>query len=59
MRRIRFTEEPIIAVLQEHEAGSKTEHLARKYAVSPLVARLHPRSACSWPTLQVLDIVVT
>ena len=32
MKRIRFTEEQIIAVLREHEAGAKTADLARKQA---------------------------
>ncbi|MCA3671920.1 MAG: hypothetical protein IOB85_10090 [Methylobacterium sp.] len=30
MKRARFTEEPIIAVLKEHEAGAKTADLAAK-----------------------------
>ena len=34
MKRIRFTEEQIIAVLQEHEAGAKTGDLARKHGIS-------------------------
>ena len=34
MKRIRFTEEQIIAVLREHEAGSKTADLARKHGIS-------------------------
>ena len=34
MKRTRFTEEQIIGVLKEHEAGAKTADLARKHGVS-------------------------
>ena len=34
MKRIRFTEEQIIAVLREHDAGAKTADLARKRGIS-------------------------
>ena len=34
MKRNRFTEEQIIAVLGEHEAGAKTADLARKHGIS-------------------------
>jgi putative transposase len=34
MKRIRFTEEQIIAVLREHAAGAKTADLARKHGIS-------------------------
>jgi putative transposase len=34
MKRIRFTEEQIITVLREHDAGAKTADLARKHGIS-------------------------
>jgi len=34
MKRVRFREEQIIAVLREHEAGAKTADLARKYGIA-------------------------
>jgi len=34
MKRARFTEDQIIGVLKEHEAGAKTGALARKHGVS-------------------------
>ena len=34
MKRIMFTEEQIIAVLREHEAGAKTADVCRKHGVS-------------------------
>jgi putative transposase len=34
MKRGRFTEDQIIAILREHEAGAKTGELARKHGIS-------------------------
>jgi putative transposase len=34
MKRMRFTEEQIIAVLREQEAGTKTAEVCRKHGVS-------------------------
>jgi putative transposase len=34
IKRARFKEELIIAVLRKHEAGAKTEDLAREYGSS-------------------------
>jgi putative transposase len=37
MKRKRFTEEQIIVVLKEHEAGMKTGDLARKHGISEAI----------------------
>ncbi len=34
MKRKRFTEEQIIGVLKEHEAGAKVDELCRRYGIS-------------------------
>jgi putative transposase len=35
MRKSRFTEEPIIGIPREHEAGAKLTELCRRHNVSP------------------------
>ena len=34
MKRSRFSEEQIIAILREHEAGSATAEVCRKHGIS-------------------------
>jgi putative transposase len=34
MKRSRFSEEQIIAILREHEAGGKTDEVCRKHGIS-------------------------
>ena len=34
MKRSKFTEEQVIGILREHEAGAKTAELCRKHAIS-------------------------
>ena len=51
MKRARFTEERIIGVLREHEAGAKTADLARKHG--------SPRRRCTTGRPNTADWSVT
>jgi hypothetical protein len=48
MKRARLTEEQIIGVLKEHEAGAKTADLARKHGVSEAAAATCPANATTY-----------
>ena len=48
MKRARFTEEQIIGVLKEHEAGAKTADLARKHGVSEATLYNWRPSSAAW-----------
>ena len=47
MKRARLTEDQIIGVLKEHEAGAKTADLARKHGVSEATLYNWKRCAAS------------
>ncbi|MGY3341255.1 hypothetical protein ACVWZ4_007448 [Bradyrhizobium sp. USDA 4472] len=48
MKRARFTEEQIIAVLKEHEAGAKTADLARKHGISEARSTIGRPNSAAW-----------
>ena len=52
MKRTRFTEEQIIGMLKEAEAGAKTADLARRYGVSEVICPLlsGPKLMIFWIT---------
>ena len=48
MKRIRFTEEQIIAVLRGHEPGAKTADLVRKHGISEATLYNWRPSTAAW-----------
>ena len=48
MKGSRFSEEQIIGVLREHEAGAKTEEVCRRHGVSSATLSSGKRSTAGW-----------
>lgn len=46
MKRSRFTEEQVIGVLKEQEAGMKTSDLCRKHGISEATFYIYGRLSC-------------
>jgi putative transposase len=46
MRRSRFGEEQIIAILREHEAGAATSEVCRRHGISDATFYIYGRPPC-------------
>jgi putative transposase len=46
MKGSRFSEEQIIGVLREHEAGAKTEEVCRRHGISSATLYIYGRLPC-------------
>ncbi|MHC2261406.1 hypothetical protein ACVIVC_003178 [Sinorhizobium meliloti] len=52
MKRNRFTDEQIIGILKEHQAGLSAVELCRKYCVSDATFYKGARSMAAWTCLR-------
>jgi len=50
MRKSRFSEEAIIGILREHEAGMPTAELCRKHGISDATFYIYGRLSLCKPT---------
>ena len=48
MKPSRFTEEQIIGILREHEAGAKTADVCRKHGISSATFYISGRASTAW-----------
>jgi putative transposase len=59
MRTSKYSEEQVIGILKEHNAGLPTAEICRKYGVSGRDLRKRPAVAAGWRALGRSDGSVT